>query len=161
VSLLLSKGQEDHIKSRVNGRRGRKSSTGAPSLMIMRAWRHRRRRWRRNPKVIIIIIIIIIVVVVVVVGDYCALSLELVKSGILSLSVNHWSKCRHRILRNWTVGPKEEARGLKSALELWWPNQLSEDVAKIVSIWQLSPCMYTIQYGVLDLTNKKVHNIKL
>jgi hypothetical protein len=36
--------------------------------------------------------------------------------------------------QGWTVGPKEEARGLKSALELWWPNQLSEDVAKIVSI---------------------------
>jgi hypothetical protein len=88
--------------------------------MIMRAWRHR----RRNPKVIIIIIV----------RDCCALSLELGKSGILGLSVNHWSRCRHRILRGWTVGPKEEARGLKSALELLWPNQLSEDVAKIVSI---------------------------
>jgi hypothetical protein len=97
----------------------------------MSAWRHRRRR--RNPKVIIIIIIIIIV------SDCCALSLELVKSGIISLSVNHWSRCRHRVLRGWTVGAKEEARGLKSALELWWPNQLSEDVAEIVSIWQMSP----------------------
>jgi hypothetical protein len=37
------------------------------------------------------------------------------------------------------IGAKEEARVLKSTLELWWPNQLSEDVAEIVSIWQLSP----------------------
>jgi hypothetical protein len=103
VSMLLSKGLEDHSKSRVNGRRGsRGSTTGTPSLMIMSAWRHRRRR--RNPKVIIIV------------RDCCALSLELVKSGILGLSVNHWSRCRHRILRSWTVGSKEEARGLKSAL---------------------------------------------
>jgi hypothetical protein len=81
VSLLLSKGLEDRNKSRVNGRRGsRGSTTGTPSLMIMSAWRHRRRRQRRNPKVIIIIIII---------RDCCALSLELVKSGILGLSVNH------------------------------------------------------------------------
>jgi hypothetical protein len=123
VSLLLSKGLEDRIKSRVNGRRG---STGTPSLIIMSAWRHRRQR--RNPKVIIIVA-----------RDCCALSLELVKSGILGLSVNHWSRCRHRVLRGWMIGAKEEARGLKSALELWWPNQLSEDVAEIVSIWQLSP----------------------
>jgi hypothetical protein len=83
VSLLLSKGLEDRNKSRVNGRRGsRGSTTGTPSLMIMCAWRHTRRR--RNPKVVIIII-----VVVVVVRDYRALSLELVKSGILGLSVNH------------------------------------------------------------------------
>jgi hypothetical protein len=121
VSLLLSKSLEDRNKSRVNGRRGsRGSTTGTPSLMIMRAWRHRRRR--RNPKVIIII------------TDCYALSLELVKSGILGLSVNHWSKCRHRIVWSWTVRPKDEARGLKSALELWWLNQLSEDVAKIMSI---------------------------
>jgi hypothetical protein len=152
VSLLLSKGLEDRSKSRVNGRRGSRGSTGAPSLMIMSVWRHRRQR--RNPKVIIIIIIIIV-------RDCCALSLELVKSDILGLSVNHWSRCRHRILRGWTVGAKEEERGLKSSLELWWPNQLSEDVAEIVSIWLLSPGSQTIQYGVLDLTNKKVHNIKL
>jgi hypothetical protein len=81
VSLLLSKGLEDRSKSKVNGRRGnRGSTTGTLSLMIMSAWRHMRRRWRRNPKVVIIIIII---------RDCCALSLELVKSGILSLSVNH------------------------------------------------------------------------
>jgi hypothetical protein len=92
--------------------------------MIMSAWRHRRRRRRRNPKIIIIIV-----------RDCCALSLGLVKSGILGLSINHRSRCRHRILRSWTVGPKEEARGLKSALELWRPNQLSKDVAEIVSIW--------------------------
>ena len=151
VSLLLSKSLEDRSKSRVNGRRGsRGSTTGTPSLMIMSAWRHRRRR--RNPKVIIIIVVV---------RDCYALSLELVKSGILGLSINHWSRCWHRILRSWTVGPKEEARGLKSALELWWPNQLSEDVAEIVSIWQLSLGTQTIQYSVLDLTNKKVHNIKL
>jgi hypothetical protein len=92
--------------------------------MIMSAWRNRRRRWRWNPKVIIIIV-----------RDCGALSLEMVKGGILGLSINHWSRCRHRILWSWMVGPKEEARGLKSTLELWWPNQLSEDVAKIVSIW--------------------------
>jgi hypothetical protein len=60
--------------------------------------------------------------------DCCALSLELMKSGILGLSVKHWSRRQHRILWSWTVGLKEEARGLKSTLELWWPNQLSEDV---------------------------------
>jgi hypothetical protein len=147
VSLLLCKGLEDRSKSRVNGRRG--STTGTPSLVIMSVWRWRQ---RQNPKVIIIIIIV---------RDCCALSLKLVKSSILGLSVKHWSRCRHRILRSWTVGSKEEARGLKSALELWWPNRLSEDVAEIVSIWQLSPGTQTIQYGVLDLTNKKVHNIKL
>jgi hypothetical protein len=92
--------------------------------MIMRA-----RRRRRNPKVVIIIIIM----------DWCALSLELMKSGILGLGVNHWSRCRHRVLRGWTVGAKEEARGLKSALELRWLDQLCEDMAEIVSIWQLSP----------------------
>jgi hypothetical protein len=81
VSLLLSKSLEDRSKSRVNGRRG--STTGTPSLMIMSAWRHRRRRW--NPKVIIIIIIIIIIIV----RDCCALRLELVKDGILGLSINH------------------------------------------------------------------------
>jgi hypothetical protein len=84
VSLLLSKSLEDRRKSKVNGRRG--STTGTPSLMIMSAWRHRRRRRRRDPKVIIII------------RDWCALSLELVKGGILGLSINHWSRCRHRIL---------------------------------------------------------------
>jgi hypothetical protein len=123
VSLLLSKGLEDRSKSRVNGRRG---NTRTPSLMIMRAWRHRRRR--RNPKVIIIVV-----------RNCCALSLKLMKSGILGLSVNQWSRCRHWVLRGWTVRAKEETRGLKSALELWWPNQLSEDVAEIVSIWQLTP----------------------
>jgi hypothetical protein len=128
VSLLLSKGLEDRSKSRVNGRRGSRGSTGTLSLMIMRAWRHRRRRrrQRRNPKVIIIIIVV---------RNCCALSLELMKSGILGLRVNHWSRCRHRVLRGWTVRAKEETRGLKSTLELWWPNQLSEDVAEIVSIW--------------------------
>jgi hypothetical protein len=75
VSLLLSKGLEDRSKSRVNGRRG--STTRTPSLMIMSAWRHRRRR--RNPKVIIIVVV----------RDCYALSLELVKSGILGLSINH------------------------------------------------------------------------
>jgi hypothetical protein len=130
VSLLLSKSLEDRRKSRVNGRRD--STTGTPSLMIMSARRHRRRRRRRrrrwNPKVIIIIII----------RDCCALSLKLVKSGIVGLSINHWSRCRHRILWSWTVRPKDEARGLKSTLELWGPNQLSKDVTQIVSIRQLS-----------------------
>jgi hypothetical protein len=30
-----------------------------------------------------------------------------------------------------------------------------------VSIRQLSPGTQTIQYGVLDLTNEEIHNIKL
>jgi hypothetical protein len=59
VSLLLSKGLEDRSKSRVNGRRGSRDSTTG------------------TPSIIIII------------RDCCALSLELVKSGILGLSVNH------------------------------------------------------------------------
>jgi hypothetical protein len=96
VSLLLSESLENRRKSRVNGRRGsRDSTTGTPSLMIMRAWRHRRRRRRWNPKIIII--------------NCCVLSFELMKSSILGLSVKYWSRCWHRILRRWTVGPKEEA----------------------------------------------------
>ena len=149
VSLLLSKSLEDRNKSRVNGRRGsRGSTTGTPSLMILRAWRHRRWRRRWNPKIIIII-------------NCCVLSFELMKSSILGLSVKYWSRCRHRILRSWTVRPKDEARGLKSTLELWGPNQLSKDVTQIVSIRQLSTSMETIQYDVLDLTNEKIHDIKL
>jgi hypothetical protein len=151
VSLLLSKCLEDRSKSRVYGRRGNRGSTRTPSLMIMWAWRHRRRRRRWNPKIIIIIIII----------NCYVLSFELMKSSILGLSVKYWSRCWHRILRRWTVGPKEEARGLKCALELWRPNQLSKNVTQIVSIWQLSMSTQTIQYGVLDLTNKEIHNIKL
>jgi hypothetical protein len=95
VSLLLSESLEDRCKSRVNGRRG--STAGTPSLMIMSAWRHRRRRRRWNPKVIIIIIIIM---------DCCVLSLKLVKSGILGLSINHWSRCRHRISGAGRYDPK-------------------------------------------------------
>jgi hypothetical protein len=94
VSLLLSKGLEDRNKSRVNGRRGSRGSTRTPSLMIMRAWRHR----RRNPKIIIIIIFV---------RNCCVLSLELMKSCILCLSVNHWIRCQHWVLRGWTVGAKE------------------------------------------------------
>jgi hypothetical protein len=151
VSLLLSESLEDRRKSRVNGRRGsRGNTTGTPSLMIMSACRHRRQRRRWNPKVIIIIIM-----------DCCVLSLKLVKSAILGLSINHWSRCRHRILWSWTVRPKDEARGLKSTLELRGPNQLSKDVTQIVSIRQLSTSTETIQYGVLDLSNEKIHDIKL
>jgi hypothetical protein len=99
VSLLLSESLENRRKSRVNVKRGsRGSTTGTTSLMIMRAWRHRRRRRRWNPKIIIIIIII----------NGCVLSFELMKSSILGLSVKYWSRCWHRILRRWTVGPKEE-----------------------------------------------------
>jgi hypothetical protein len=83
------------------------------------------------------------------------------ESCILYLSVNHWIRCRYWVLRGWTIGAKEEARGLKNALELRWPDQLCEDVAEIVSIWQLTPGMKSIQYGVLDLTDKEVNNIKL
>jgi hypothetical protein len=93
--------------------------------------------------------------------DCCVLSLKLVKSGILGLSINHRSRCRHRILWSWTVRPKDEARGLKSTLELWGPNQLSKDVTQIVSIGQLTTSSETIQYGVLDLTNEKINDIKL
>jgi hypothetical protein len=98
VSLLLSECLENRRKSRINGRRGsRGSTTGTPSLMIMRTWRHRRRRRRWNPKIIIIN------------NNCCILSFELMKSSILGLSVKYWSRCWHRILRRWTVGPKEEA----------------------------------------------------
>jgi hypothetical protein len=103
--------------------------------MIMWAWRHRRRRRRWNPKIIIIIIII----------NCCVLSFELMKSSILGLRVKYWSRCSHRILRRWTVGPKDEAWGLKCALELWRPNQLSKNVTQIVSIRQLSTSMQTIR----------------
>jgi hypothetical protein len=54
-----------------------------------------------------------------------------------------------------------EARGLKSALELRWLDQLHEDVAEIMSIRQLTSGTKTIQYRVLDLTYKEVNNIKL
>jgi hypothetical protein len=54
-----------------------------------------------------------------------------------------------------------EARGLKSALELWWLDQLREDVAEIMSIRQLMPGTKTIQYRVLDLTYKQVNYSKL
>jgi hypothetical protein len=83
------------------------------------------------------------------------------KSSILGLSVKNWSRSWHRILRRWTVGPKDEACGLKCALELWRPNQLSKNVAQVVSIWQLTTSTHTIQYGVLDLTNKEINNVKL
>jgi hypothetical protein len=119
--------------------------------MIMWAWRHRRRRQRWNPKIIIIIIII----------NCCVLSFELMKSSILGLNVKSCSRCRHRSLRRWTVGPKDEACGLKCALELWRPNQLSKNVTQVVSIRKLSTCTQTIQNGVLDLTNKEIHDIKL
>jgi hypothetical protein len=129
VSLLLRKSLEDRSKSWVNGRRGSRGSTRTPSLMIMWAWRHGRRRRRWNPKDIIIIIIIM---------GCCALSLKLMEGGVLGLRINHWSRCWHRILWSWTVRPKDEATGLKSTLELRGPNQLSKDVAQIVSIRQLS-----------------------
>jgi hypothetical protein len=115
--------------------------------MIMGAWRHRRQR--RNPKIIIII------------RDRCALSLELMVSRILCLSVNHWIRYRHWVLRGGTIGAKVEARGLKSALELRWLDHLCENVTEIMCIWQLSPGTKTIQYRVLDLTYKEVNNIKL
>jgi hypothetical protein len=59
------------------------------------------------------------------------------------------------------IRAKEESRGLKDALELWWPDQLSEDVAEIVSIGQLPLGTKSIQYDVLYLTNEEVNNIKL
>jgi hypothetical protein len=149
MSLLLSKRLEYHSQSRINGRRASRSSTGTPGLMIMWAWRHRRRRQRRNPKIIIIIR-----------NDY-ALSLELMECRILCLSVCHWIRNWHWVLRGWTIGAKVEAWGLKSALELWWPDQLCEDVAEIMSIWPLSASTKTIQYRVLDLTYKEINHIKL
>jgi hypothetical protein len=132
-SLLLRKSLKDYSQSRVISRRGSRNITGTLDLMIMGAWRHR--RWRRNPKIIIIIII----------RNCCALSLELMKGCILCLSVNHWIRCRHWVLRGWTVGAKVEARGLKSALELRWLDQLCENIAEIMWIWQLTPGTKTIQ----------------
>jgi hypothetical protein len=115
--------------------------------MIMWAWRHTRRR--QDPKIIIII------------RNCCALSLELMECHILCLNVCHWIRYWHWVLRGWTIGAKVEARGLKGALELRWLDQLREDVAEIMSIWQLSPGTKTIQYRVLDLTYKKINHIKL
>jgi hypothetical protein len=152
--LLLCKSLKDHSQSRVNRTRGSIDNTGTPGLMIMGAWRHRRRR--RNPKIIIIIIAIIIII-----RNCCALSLELMESCILCLRVDHWIRYRHWVLMGWTVGAKVEARGLKGALELWWLDQLHEDVAEIMCIGQLSPGTKTIQYCVLDLTYKEVNNIIL
>jgi hypothetical protein len=40
-------------------------------------------------------------------------------------------------------------------------SQLSKNVAQVVSIWQLTTSTHTIQYGVLDLTNKEINNVKL
>jgi hypothetical protein len=100
VSLLLSECLKNRSKCRVNRRRSSRGSTRTPSLMIMRAWRHRRRRRRWNLKIIIIIIIII---------NCCILSFELMMSSILGLSVKNWSRSWHRILRRWMVGPKDEA----------------------------------------------------
>jgi hypothetical protein len=81
------------IATKVNGRRGSRGSTGTPSLMIMWAWRHRRRR--QDPKIIIIII-----------GNGCALSLKLMECRILCLSVWHWIRYWHWVLRGWTIGSK-------------------------------------------------------
>jgi hypothetical protein len=119
--------------------------------MIMWAWRHRRWRRRRNPKIIIIIVII----------NCCILSVELTKSSILGLRVKNWSRSWHRSLRHRTVGSKNKAWGLKCALKLWRPNQMRKNVAQVVSIWQLTTSTYAIQNGVLDLTNKEIHDVKL
>jgi hypothetical protein len=132
--------------------RGSRGSTRTLSLMIMWAWRHMRWRRRWNPKIIIIIIII---------NNCCILSFELMNSSILGLSVENRSRSWHRILRRWTVGSKNKAWGLKCALELWRPNQLSKNVAQVVNIWQLTSSTHTIQYSVLNLTNKEVNNVKL
>jgi hypothetical protein len=120
--------------------------------MIMWVWRHRRRRRRRRWNPIIIIIIII---------NCCILSFKLIKSNIIGLSVKNWSRSWHRSLRRRTVGPKDKAWGLKCALELWRPNQLSKNVTYVVSIRQLSTGTQTIQNGVLDFINKEIHNVKL
>jgi hypothetical protein len=78
-----------------------------------------------NPKIVVIIIII---------RDSCALGLNLVECHILSLSVSHWVRYCHWVLKGRTIGSKQEARGLEGALELRWPDQLREDVAEIVRI---------------------------
>jgi hypothetical protein len=105
----------------------------------------------RNPKIIIIIIII----------SCCTLSVELTKSCILGLRVKNRSRSWHRSLRRRTVGSKDKARGLKCALKPRRLNQLRKDVAQVVSIWQLSTSTNPIQNGVLNLTNKEVHDVKL
>jgi hypothetical protein len=63
---------------------------------------------------------------------------------ILCLSVSHWIRYKHWVLRGWTIGAKMEARGLEDALELRRPDQLREDVAEIMSIRQLSANTKTI-----------------
>jgi hypothetical protein len=116
--------------------------------MIMWAWRHRRRK--RNPKIIIIIIII----------NCCSLSVELMKRCILGLRVKNRSRSWQRSLRRRTVGSKNEAWGLKCALKSRRLNQLRKDVAEVVSIGQLPTSTNPIQNGVLDLTNKEVHDVE-
>jgi hypothetical protein len=148
VSLLLSESLKNRSKCGVNSRRGSRGSTRTPSLMIMWAWRHRRQRRRRNPKIIIIIKCYI-------------LSFKLMKSSILGLRVKNWSRSWHRSLKRRTVGPKDKAWGLKCTLELRRSNQLLKNVTQVVSIWQLSTSTYAIQNGVLDLTNKEIHDVKL
>jgi hypothetical protein len=59
------------------------------------------------------------------------------------------------------IQTKLEARGLEGALELRRPDELREDVTEIMRIWQLMASMETIQYCILDLTNKEVNHIKL
>jgi hypothetical protein len=65
------------------------------------------------------------------------------------------------VLRGWTIGTKLKARGLEGALELRRPDQLCEDVIEIMRIGQLTASTETIQYCILDLTNKEVNHIKL
>ena len=65
------------------------------------------------------------------------------------------------VLRGWTIGTKLKARGLEGALELRRPDQLHKNVVEIMGIWQLTASMGTIQYCILDLTNKEVNHIKL
>jgi hypothetical protein len=38
---------------------------------------------------------------------------------------------------------------------------MRKNVAQVVSIWQLTTSTYAIQNGVLDLTNKEIHDVKL
>jgi hypothetical protein len=59
------------------------------------------------------------------------------------------------------IGTKLKARGLEGALELRRPDQLCKDVTEIMSIRQLPTSTVTIQYCILDLTNKEVNHVKL
>jgi hypothetical protein len=58
------------------------------------------------------------------------------------------------------VNSKQEPGVVKRSLELRRTDQLREDVIKVMSIWQLTLSLKTIQHSVLYLTNQEVNHIE-